>query len=150
MEQVDRTVLKTGAERRGGSSPPGRTISSTTHRKYSVLEHGVIYRLPDGVIYRRYLNGNLSFLIEYVHLPEDLPPDHYSNHLTGGDILFVERMRSDSHDKPDQLAIVGKYEIETAEDVEAIDEVEDFNEMVVDKAQEIVDTTCMSFGHTLH
>ncbi len=118
--------------------------------KYLVLEHGVIYRQSDNVIYRRFLNGNLSFVVEYVHLPSNVPEDHYSNTLNTSDILFVERLKSTNEDRPDRLEILEKCELANPENVDCIDEVEDFDEMVFEKVQEIVDTIRQSFGRTLH
>lgn len=116
-----------------------------------MVEHGVIYRQPDGVIYRRFLNGNLLF-IEYVHLPEDVPDDHYSNNLNKTEILFVQRVRG-VEDEPDMLSILEKCELTDEKDkvdIECIDEIDEFETIVAATAQRIEEETKLGFGHTLH
>lgn len=115
-----------------------------------MVEYGVIYRQPDGVIYRRFLNGNLLF-IEYVHLPADLPEDHYSNNLNKTEILFVQRVRG-AEDKPDMLAILEKCELtdEKDKEIECIDEIEEFVSVIAATAMRIEEETSLGFGHTLH
>lgn len=115
-----------------------------------MIEYGVIYRQPDGVIYRRYHEGNLSSRVEYVHLAEDLPEDHYSNNLEISEILFVQRVRSSDNHGPDTLSILDKYELALKEEVECIDEVPAFEMMVSDTARRIEEETSLGFGRTYH
>lgn len=117
-----------------------------------MVEYGVIYRQPDGVIYRRYMHGSLLW-VEYVHLPETLPPDHYSNNLEKTEILFVQRVRSTKETEPDMLSILEKCELTDDKEkveIECIDEVEQFEEIVAATAQRIEEETKLGFGHTLH
>lgn len=117
-----------------------------------MVEYGVIYRQPDGVIYRRYLNGSLQY-VEYVHLPETLPADHYSNNLNSSEILFVQRVRGATEDAPDMLSILEKCELtddKEKSEIECIDEIEQFEMVIAATALRIEEETKLGFGHTLH